>query len=457
MAATYSSALAWGRCASSEPLPKRKLNSKFRDGSLPEGRSNRPIPRSLPSTRAMVEPPSRVKDTSRHTFVNPRWLFPSQDGDSGNAGVSTSGRSAEKEAESGELDALYFLTISTSQDDDSDLSEPNVGIQLAMIGENGKAVLRTVPALDVSSPSRFQTRFQAGAKDNDVFLGTNLGRLAALWIAPERGTWRLAQARVIVVQWIKEFETIDKGFVRDLSTLLTSMSDVLKESAGTRKWKGYVHLFDSNEKLIGVEDDTRAAELKPSLVREYSDPISMREALLGSSIKSGKIPSTYLPKEEVERLRQLSMKDYEDLKLQFLGITLLLVGVGTASFAALGQDRLTESFAAGGLGGFLYLLLLQRFVDQLPGPGKSAADSSTAARQAEEGENATETSFVGGGRLPVSIALVAGIALLVGRISQGGAVSTVTPQMLVAGVGGFLTSRVAVILASLRSKPSEDK
>ncbi|BBM97748.1 hypothetical protein MPTK1_1g08000 [Marchantia polymorpha subsp. ruderalis] len=455
MAATHSCATSsWGRCARSDRLPERNPNSRVRDGSLLllEGRSPRRIPRSLHSARATLEPPSRVQDTSRQTFVNPSWLFPSRDGDGAEDGASTSGRSAAKEAGAGEFDALYFLTIRTSQEDNSDLTEPSAGIQLAMIGQGGQSLLRTVPPVAASSPSRFRTaRFQAGASDDDVFQGPDVGRLAALWIAPERGTWRLAQARVIVVQWVREFDgRIDRGSVKDdLSAMLTAMAEALQESGGSRKWRGLVHLFDSNEKLIGSEDDTRAAELKPSLVREYSDPISMREALLGSSIKSGKIPSSYLPAEEVERLRELSMKEYEDLKLQFLGITLLLVGVGTASFAALGQDRLTESFAAGGLGGFLYLLSLQKFVDQLPGPG----NSSTAAPQADEGASST----LGAARLPLSVALVAGIALLVGRISQGGAVASITPQMLVAGVGGFLTSRVAVILASLRAKPSEDK
>ncbi|KAL3700409.1 hypothetical protein R1sor_018431 [Riccia sorocarpa] len=387
---------------------------------------------------------SEVQETSRGTFVQPQRLFPTEED------VSTSGRSPEKEVSGSR--ALYFLTLTTSQDDDADISEPNVGIMVSLIGENGNAILKTVPPVDIANPSRFQTRFQAGSNDNDVFVATDVDRLAALWIAPEKGTWKPAQTRVIILQWNKEFDKIDKGSRRDLNTLLELMSNILAQTTTSRKWKGFVYLFDSNEKRLGEADESLAAELRPSFVREFSDPASMREALLGSSIRSGRTPSSsYLSRDEIERLRASSMKDYEALKLQFLGISSLLVGVGTAGFAFLGEDRLTESFAAGGLGGFLYLLLLQRFVDQLPGPDSARTEEEQGTKQAGE-----PTGFPGNARLPVSIALVAGIAVLVGRISNGGAVSSITPQMLIAGIAGFLTSRAAVIIASLRAKSSSD-
>ncbi|KAL2651326.1 hypothetical protein R1flu_019454 [Riccia fluitans] len=427
-----------------ELLPRRKHTLGSR--GLSSVQSNPRCKRKLQRACARAGPPTRIHDASRGTFVQPQRLFPIEEG------VSTSGRSPEKEV--GGSSALYFLTLTTSQDDNSDISEPNVGIMVSLIGENGKAILKTVPPVDIANPSRFQTRFQAGSKDNDVFVATDLDRLAALWIAPEKGTWTPAQTRVIVLQWNKEFDKIDTGSRRDLNTLLELMSNILDQAstaASAKKWKGYVYLFDSNEKRLGVGDESLAAELKPSFIREYSDPASMREALLGSSIRSGKTPaSSYLSREEIDQLRALSMKDYEALKLQFLGISSLLVGVGTAGFAFLGEDRLTESFAVGGLGGFLYLLLLQRFVDQLPGPDSVTTEEKTTK---EEGQT---TGFTGMARLPVSVALVAGIAVLVGRISNGGAVSSMTPQMLVAGIAGFLTSRVAVIVASLRAKSSSE-
>jgi hypothetical protein len=58
-----------------------------------------------------------------------------------------------------------------------------------MIGESGEALVQRIPPVkeNADGSAILGFRFQKGSIDELTFRGPNLGRLAALWIAPEAG------------------------------------------------------------------------------------------------------------------------------------------------------------------------------------------------------------------------------------------------------------------------------
>lgn len=200
--------------------------------------------------------------------------------------------------------------------------------------------------------------------------------------------------------------------------------------------KGLFHRFNARDILLGDGGDTPAVELKPSLVLECNgteDP-----ALV-------KAPKDYSPAkaaQESARLREESMREYASLKLFLLGSTAGMVGVGTLGLYLLNAPDLAEGFAFGGGVGLVYLFLIQRAVDQLPS-GDSPNNRVLSNKKV---------------KTPVaSFALVVGIALVLTRATQASTAFNVSlpPQELLAGVLGFFTSKVAVLLA-FRSSGSEN-
>ncbi|CAM6103518.1 unnamed protein product [Calypogeia fissa] len=434
-----------------------------------------------------VETSSRPKGAAaRKPFVEPQWLFSSNNGanlrgtsDPSQESTSETVWSSSQSKDQSQSVALYYIVISTSKDEKSSLSEPNAGILLTMIGEDGNAAMHKISGTEESGgdAGKSSLRFQRGAVDSMIVAGPDLGRLAALWIAPEAGTWRLEKVSVTILPWSEKLVSEDGLWSRDVISFVNS--DLLEEMASMGNWRGVFHLFPSNEALLGSDAWLAAAELKPSLIQEISDMVDLQEKLLQLSPKRPQSPHG------VAKLREESMKEYENLKLTLLGFSFLLVVGGTASLAALGQGNLAEGYAVGGVGGFLYLLLLQRAVDQLPSSNSADIGDThvdlpiSAPRQpvvVKEGENEPEASSQEQGKSPKNvesfsprgslsgtsniglrgrIILVAGVALVLGRLAGGGAVSTISPPQLLAGVVGFLTSKVAVVLAAL--KPSSSR
>lgn len=79
--------------------------------------------------------------------------------------------------------SLYKLELVTSSLSASGLSDPNAGILVCLIDENGDSILQRIPA-----SSDIETlRFQRGSLDEFAFEGPKLGRLKALWIGLESG------------------------------------------------------------------------------------------------------------------------------------------------------------------------------------------------------------------------------------------------------------------------------
>ena len=97
--------------------------------------------------------------------------------------------------------ASYRVFIATSKDYGSGISDWTVGILLALIGEEGRSLLyRLSPVafgddeISISNqsdsthiPALSDQCFQRGSHDVITFNGPDLGKLQAVWIAPERG------------------------------------------------------------------------------------------------------------------------------------------------------------------------------------------------------------------------------------------------------------------------------
>lgn len=346
-----------------------------------------PISTSVPSrkpTRLVVRATTTLPETPgssrRGSYREPQRLLQSEDYKSLTT-PSTSGREDE---------ADYIIQLTTSNEDRASLSVPNAGIMLSLISEGGEALVRRI--LPVEENGNNRVRFQRGAVDVVRFRGPNIGRICALWIGPEAGTWRLEQV-----------------------TVTTTPSE-----EGTKK--GTMYVFKSGDIRMGDGEEASAVELKPSQISECN----------GSELQVPK--DDYSPDkipQESARLREASMQEYASLKLFLLGSTAGMVGVGTLGFSLLGAPDMAQGFAVGGAVGFLYLLLIQRAVDQLPSGG-------------EAGNKELKTPAA-------SFALVVGLALVLTRAVQATSFIGLPPQELVAGVLGFFTSKVAVLLAAFRS------
>lgn len=345
------------------------------------------------SRRESYQEPQRLLQTESTNFQG---LKPST---TQSDAPSTSGRGDG----SGEAD--YTIQLTTSNEDRASLSIANAGIMLSLIGEGGEALVQRILPVEEKA-NDVVLRFQRGAVDVVHFRGPNLGRISALWIAPEAGTWRLEQVTVT----------------------MTPCEDTEK---------GLFHRFNARDVLLGDGEDTPAVELKPSQVleRNGTEDLALAES-----------PKDYSPvkaAQESARLREESMREYASLKLFLLGSTAGMVGVGTLGLYLLNAPDLAEGFAFGGGVGLVYLFLIQRAVDQLPS-GDSPNSRVLSNRKV---------------KTPVaSFALFVGIALVLTRATQASAAFNVSlpPQELLAGVLGFFTSKVAVLLAAFRSSGSEN-
>ncbi|KAL0680376.1 hypothetical protein Bca4012_008358 [Brassica carinata] len=68
-----------------------------------------------------------------------------------------------------------------------------------------------------------------------------------------------------------------------------------------------------------------------------------------------------------------SMEEYANLKLSLLLYDALLILLGSSVFSFSLGEHSAIAFFSGGTVGFLYLLLLQRSVDELQAPGSSSS------------------------------------------------------------------------------------
>lgn len=190
---------------------------------------------------------------------------------------------------------------------------------------------------------------------------------------------------------------------------------------------GFHYDFDVEEIFLGEGSYVSMAELRPCLVIEFSGLESF--ALLSKSIsQSASLASQGISNEE-------TMKEYADLKFSLLLYDAILVFVGTQIASLSAGEKAAFAFLTGGIGGFLYLFLLQKSVD-----GILSSES-----------NLIDTGGIFGpskGTL-LSLVLALAFALLAMKYSSGD-VLALTPRELVVGMMGFLVCKAAVVLAAFK-------
>ncbi|KAK2978917.1 hypothetical protein RJ640_019232 [Escallonia rubra] len=320
----------------------------------------------------------------------------------------------------GGLESIYKVTLQTSNIYGSGLTNINSGMLLCLIDENGDSILQRLPVTStkdhpIQSGKELVSdalNFERGSVDEFIFKGPMLGKIQALWISPESGQWRLGGASLGV---------ISRSLIREEDT---------KEDI---EHVGLKYDFVTDDVLLGEGSDTSMIELRPSRIMEISG--DSFASLSKDLSKSALLETNNVSKEE-------SMKEYADLKFSLLlyDAMLILAGSAIASFSV--GENAAFSFLTGGVGGFLYLLLLQRSVDGLPAPAPTAANRAGNVDQVFERFKVPVSSLVLTLAFAVSIT-----AVKVGSVD--GAVM-LTPKDLVFGMMGFLACKVAVVLAALK-------
>ncbi|XP_061375202.1 uncharacterized protein LOC133317361 [Gastrolobium bilobum] len=314
--------------------------------------------------------------------------------------------------------SLFRVKLGTSNLYGSSIRDFNAGILLCLIDEDRNSILQRIPAslmMDDSTESGDITNFdmlhfQRGSVDEFIFEGPKVARLEALWISVESGQWRLGSVSLMDVscEW----------------------QPSLPED-GVPRYTGFQYDFQIDNVLLGEGSDLSMLELRPSLVTELEgiDPISF--------FNKGLYDHTLLLSPNISN--EESMRDYADLKFSLLFYDAMLTFFGTSVAYLSAGENAGFAFLIGGIGGFLYLLLLQRSVDGLP--------ASELITSNKGGTNALFRGFKG----PIaSVALAIGFAVFAARYSSGDLQEMLTPKDLIVGMMGFLACKVSVVLAAFK-------
>ncbi|CAH8354904.1 unnamed protein product [Eruca vesicaria subsp. sativa] len=302
--------------------------------------------------------------------------------------------------------SLYKVKLQTSNVFGSGISDVNARVLICLIDEKGDSVLQTIPATLSSNDESF--KFQRGSVDEFMFEGPELGKIKAFWISLESGQWRVGGVSL----WV-----VNPGVLGD-----TNVEEPYC----------YRYDFEVDEILLGETSDLSMVELRPTRITELTDSDQF------SSSSAQNLDLTAVSNEE-------SMEEYANLKLSLLLYDAVLILLGSTVFSfSLGENS-AIAFFFGGSVGFLYLLLLQRSVDELQAPGSSSSS-----------ENSNQI-LSGRLKIPVlSLAFAVGLSVLAvrGYTGEGPSAFAVTPREILVGTLGFLVCKVAVVLAAF--KPLKD-
>ena len=191
--------------------------------------------------------------------------------------------------------------------------------------------------------------------------------------------------------------------------------------------------FQAEDVHLGEGSDISMLELRPSLVTELY-------AVDPSTLYNRSLPESMLSSQQISN--EESMREYADLKFSLLLYDAVLISIGTSAASFSAGESAGFAFLTGGIGGFLYLLLLQRSVDGLSAP-ESSSQSMGIIDQ-----------VFGGSKGPISsVALAIGFVLFIVKFSSRDSSVAFTPQDLILGMIGFLACKVAVVLAALKPVP----
>lgn len=317
-------------------------------------------------------------------------------------------------------ECLYTVKLQTSSIYGSGLSNLNAGILLCLIDENGDSILQRIPASLTKEPNQVEAKisdvlqFQRGSVDEFAFEGPKLQKIESLWISVESGQWRLGGI--------------------SLMTTFPYQSTLDENGRKEAQYIGSEYKFEVEDTLLGEGSDISMVELRPCLITEFSgDNLTLLNKYLA---EPNSVTTDGTSKEE-------SMREYANLKLSllFYDALLILSGSSLASFSA--GENAAFGFLTGGTIGFLYLLLLQRSVDGLPAPASKSIDRKGKLDQ-----------LFGRFKGPVSTLVLAFIfAAVAVKYGSGDGAVDLTPKELLFGMLGFLSCKVAVVLAAFKPMP----
>lgn len=215
------------------------------------------------------------------------------------------------------------------------------------------------------------------------------------------------------------------------------------ENGEQNKYSSQHYKFEASDILLGEGEGLSLVELRPTLVTEVDRVDFLTLFNMGFS-QSALATNNKISNDE-------SMKEYADLKLSLLLYDTILIFAGTYIAAFFIDEKAAHAFLIGGSSGFLYLLLLQKSVDGLPTPSLSVMGN----------KRGDLTELFGGFKGPLSsIALALTLSIIALKYGLGSTSVVVTPQELLVGVAGFLTCKIAVVLAAfkpMRTSKMEDK
>uniref|UniRef100_R7W3J0 Uncharacterized protein n=1 Tax=Aegilops tauschii TaxID=37682 RepID=R7W3J0_AEGTA len=181
-----------------------------------------------------------------------------------------------------------------------------------------------------------------------------------------------------------------------------------------------------------AEDGASVVEARPIAVTDLSG-ISISDLQDGNLSSARTISS-------IMELKEDGLREYADLKQSLLPYDISIIITGFSAFTLASNDGSAYSFLLGWIGGFLYLLLLQIFVDGLP----------TISSPSKAGSSEPTVNFSGVRRpwLILPIVMVAGAVAL--KYGVGGDSLELTQTELFVGAAGFLANRVDVLLAAFK-------
>lgn len=305
---------------------------------------------------------------------------------------------------------MYQVKLQTSSAYGSDLTDINSEVLLCLIDENGDSILQRISAgMDsVESQDSDLLYFQRGSIDEFIFEGPKLGKLEAVWISPESGQWRLGGMSITVISLLN-FASV--GNEKKLSDCTAIQYD-----------------FDIEDVLLGEKSDSSMMEFRPCSVTEFSE-----DNIISLSEKTS--PSSSVSTQNISN--EDTMKEYADLKLSLLLYDAILTITGS-SIAFLAGEKSAIAFLTGGVGGFLYLLLVQRSVDGIPSSELTPSNRTQTLDRTDKG-------FKGS---VLNIVLAFAVTAVAAKYALGDVAKVLTPQELMLGTIGFLLSKVSVILAA---------
>ncbi|XP_026657042.2 uncharacterized protein LOC103697441 isoform X2 [Phoenix dactylifera] len=331
---------------------------------------------------------------------------------------------SEERISSLELDtssSFYILELCTSKDFGSGLSDINAAILLCLIDVNGDSLLQRVCSVSLQHAEQKNDvtfseaiHFQRDSVDIVTFKGPKLGKIEAIWIGLESGSWRLDGMQLMVI------------------TGPLSMSTSI-ECTSESQFEGLQYKFEVNNILLGEGGGLSITELRPLLITEL--PRNEFSTFLNKQSH----PATSLTNGKTSM--EDGMKGYADLKFSLLLYDLILILSGSSILILTTSEKASLSYLLGGICGFLYLLLLQRSVDGLSVPMSPSSDGKM--------ENFV-LSFGGLKRPWLGLALFVVASVVTVKYGLGGSSLELRPTELFIGVAGFLTCKIAVVLAAVK-------